>query len=162
MLSFGKSKRVVNIVIDDYIIRMVESNGNDLASIKHSAEKLLPQHTIENGKLIDELSFFDFLKDVVKEWRIKNRNIRFYAPHELIIMREIELAEKVKNSELKQYITMETGHTIHFPFKNPVFDLYDTSKVETESKVTVLAASEEEIMKYTELFADAKLTPVAV
>lgn len=162
MFSFGKSKRVVNIVIDDYIIRMVENNGKDFASIKNSAEKTLPANTIENGKIIDELKFFDFLKDVVQEWGIKNRQVRFYVPHELIIMREIDLPEKVKKSELKQYITLEIGNTIHFPFKNPVFDLYDTSKAENENKITVLAAPEEEIIKYTEIFADVKLEPIAV
>lgn len=162
MFSFGKSKRVVNIVIDDYVIRMVENNGKDIASVKQSAEKLLPDRTIENGKIVDELLFFQFMKDVVNEWGIKNRDVRFYVPDELIIMREIQLTEKVKKEELRQYITMEIGHTIHFPFKNPVFDLYDTSKLEKENKVTIFAASEEEIIKYTEIFADSKLNPVAV
>src|SRR5699024_1447507 len=108
------------------------------------------------------LKFFEFMKDAVDEWGIKNRRVRFYAPQEQVIMREIELTEEVKEDELKQYITMEIGHTIHFPFKNPVFDLYDTKKAESENKVTVLAAPEEELIKYTEIFDDVTLEPVAV
>src|SRR5690625_3447760 len=162
MISFGKSKRTANLVIDDYVIRMVENNGKDLTSIKIIKEKPIPLNTIENGKIVDELAFFDFMKEVVQAWGIKKRNVRFYVPHTLVIMREIELPEEVKQDEIKQYITMEIGNTIHFPFENPVFDVYEIPQTEQVDKVTVLAAPEEEIIKYTEIFADVKLTPVAV
>lgn len=162
MFSFGKSKRIVSIVIDDYMIRMVENNGKDLSSLKNTAEKLLPQNIIENGKIADDLAFFEFMKETVEEWNIKKCKVRFYVPNELVIMRDIELNEDVKKDELEQYITMEIGHTIHFPFNNPVFDLYDVSKAESENKVTVLAAPEEEIIKYIEIFVDVNLTPVVV
>src|SRR5690554_1617102 len=125
MFSFGKAKRVVNIVMEDYVIRMVENNGKDFASIKITAEKPLPTNTIQNGKIVDELKFYEFMKEVVQEWGIKNRHVRFYVPHELIIMREIEIPKDVPTNEVKQYITMEIGNTIHFPFNNPVFDIYE-------------------------------------
>src|SRR5690625_1303361 len=162
MFSFGRSKRVANIVIDDYVIRMVENNGKDFTSIKNLAEKALPLGTIENGKIVDELQFFDFLKEVVQEWGIKYYHVRFYVPHALIIMREIEIPDDVNRKEIKQYITMEIGNTIHFPFTNPVFDLYQSPQAHMQNKVTVLAAPEEEIIKYTEIFEDAKLKPKAV
>ena len=162
MFSFVKSKRVANIVMEDYVIRMVENNGKDFASIKITAEKPLPTNTIQNGKIVDELKFYEFMKEVVQEWGIKNRHVRFYVPHPLIIMREIDIPENVNKHEIKQYITMEIGNTIHFPFKNPVFDLYDVPHENDVNKVTVLAAPEEEIIKYTQSFDDVKLKPVAV
>ncbi|HLS20586.1 MAG TPA: pilus assembly protein PilM [Bacillota bacterium] len=162
MFSFGNSKRVANIVIDDYVLRMVENNGKDLTSIKIVAEEALPRQVIEQGKIVDELAFYDFMKDIVHKWGIKRRKVRFYAPQALVIMRDIELPENVNQKEIKQYITMEVGHTIHFPFKNPVFDVYNVPKTEKVAKVTVLAAPEEEIIKYTEIFADVNLQPIAV
>lgn len=162
MLSFGQSKRVANLVIDDYVIRLVENNGKGLASIKIAAEKVLPQGMIQNGKIIDELQFYEFMKEVVQAWGIKNRSVRFYVPHALIIMRDIELPEKMTKDEIRQYITMEIGNTIHFPFKNPVFDLLNAPETESVDKVTVLAAPEEEMMKYTEILADVKLKPTVV
>lgn len=162
MFSFGRSKRVVNIVIDNYMIRMIENDGQDITSVKQSAEKLLPDNIIENGKVVDEIAFFEFMKDVVDEWGIKNRDVRFYVPDELVIMREVQLTEEVAKEEIKQYITMEIGHTIHFPFKDPVFDLYDMRHFEEENKLTIFAAPEDEIVKYTEIFADVNLNPVAV
>lgn len=162
MFSFGKSKRIVNIVIDDYIIRMVENNGKDLSSINISAEKLLPEQTVQNGKLIDDMGFFEFMKELVDEWGLKKRHVRFYVPHELVIMRELELTEDVVENELKQYITMEIGHSIHFPFNDPVFDIYDTRKLADEKKVTVLAAPEDEVLKYINVFHDCDLRAEAV
>lgn len=162
MFSFGKAKRIVNIVIDDYMIRMVENNGKDLSSINISAEKLLPEQTVQNGKLIDDMGFFEFMKELVDEWDLKKRHVRFYVPHELVIMRELDLTEDVVENELKQYITMEIGHTIHFPFNDPVFDIYDTRKLADEKKVTVLAAPEEEIIKYVNVFHDVHLTAESV
>ena len=162
MLSFGKSKRVANIVIEDYVIRMVENNGKDLASIKTTAEKALPNNTIQHGKIIDELRFYEFMKEVIQEWGIQKRNVRFYVPHALIIMKQFDIPEHVNKQEIKQYITMEIGNTIHFPFKNPVFDLYETAHTLAGNKVTVFAAPEDEIIKYTEVFDDVHITPVAV
>ena len=63
MFSFGKSKRVANIVMEDYVIRMVENNGKDFVSIKITAEKPLPTNTIQNGKIVDELKFYEFMKE---------------------------------------------------------------------------------------------------
>lgn len=162
MFSFGKSKRVVNIVLDDNVIRIIENDGNDLSSIKITTEKLLPEKMIENGRIVDEILFFEFLKDIVRELGLKGRQVRFNVPHELIILRELDIPKDIQAGDLKSYITMEIGHTIHFPFKSPVFDIYNMSKVETKNKVTVIAAPEEEIMKYTTIFEDVKLVPVAI
>lgn len=159
MFSFGKSKRVINLVTNDYVIRACESSANE-ETIRQVYEKPLPPHLIEQGKIIDDIGFYEFMQEIVQEWGIKNRNIRFYAPDALVIMREIDIPENIADDEIKGYITMEIGNSIHFPFNNPVFDLYDTKK--QAGKVTVLAAPEEEIIKYTEVFADAKLHPVAV
>lgn len=162
MLSFGKAKRVVNLVIEDYVIRMVENNGKDLASIKFLAEKTIPTGLVQDGKVIDDEAFYEFMKEIVVEWGIKGESVRFYVPHSMVIMRDINITEYVIPSEIKQYITMEIGHTIHFPFSNPIFDVYSVQGTEKVEKVTVLAASEEEIRKYTTIFRDVKLKPIAV
>ena len=162
MFLFRKSNRVANITIDDYVIRMVENNGKDLESIQLIAEKELPHQLIVKGKIMDELAFYHFMKDVVLEWGIKHCGVRFYVPHELIIMRDVQLPEDVDTDQTRQYITMEIGNTIHFPFSNPVFDIYQSKELSSENKVTVLAAPEEEITKYVEIFDDVKLKPLTV
>lgn len=162
MLSFGGRNRVVNIAIEDYAIRMVENNGKDLSSIKTIQKKRIPQNIIKRGKIVDELAFFEFMKKVVSEWKIKNRKVRFYAPHDLVILRNVNIPEDVARHEIEQHITMEIGHTIHFPFTHPIFNLYDVPETPDVKEVTVIAASEEEIIKYVNVFDDVNLEPVAV
>src|SRR5690625_1723200 len=152
MLSFGGRNRVVNIAIEDYVIRMVENNGKDLSSIKTIQKKRIPQNIIKRGKIVDELAFFEFMKKVVSEWKIKNRKVRFYAPHDLVILRNVNIPEDVARHEIEQHITMEIGHTIHFPFTHPIFNLYDVPETPDVKEVTVIAASEEEIIKYVNVF----------
>lgn len=159
MFSFGKSKRTASIVFDDYVIRMVENNGKDLESLAITAEKPLPEHMIDNGRIVDEPAFFEFMKDVVQEWGIRNRSVRFFVPQSLIILREVEIPDDVERKNVKQYIEFEIGNTIHFPFKNPIFDVYEEGT--QSNKVTVLAAPEDELMKYTHTFSDVSLKPTA-
>lgn len=162
MISFGGSKKVINIVIDDYIMRIVENNGKDLSSISTLAEKLIPQRTIQNGRIVDELAFYEYMKEIVQELRIKRRLCRFYVPQEMIITRKVNISKNIKQNEMKQHITMEIGNSIHFPFKNPVFDVYNMPQENDENMVTIVAAPEDEIVKYTHVFSDANLKPVAV
>lgn len=160
MFSFGRSRRTANLVIDDYIIRMVENNGKDLNSLRIAAEKAVPDNIIENGRIVDEPAFYEFMKATVSEWGIKNRNVRFYAPQSLVILREIEVPDDVKTDGVKSYINIEIGNTIHFPFKNPIFDIFPRQN--ESNKVTVLAAPEDELLKYTAIFSDVSLHPTAI
>lgn len=157
MALFGSSSRTANIVFDDYIVRMIENNGKDLNSVRNIKEKYLPEKIIENGRIVDEPAFFNFMKNAVQEWGIKNRQARFFVPQSLVILREVEVPDDVKQEDIKGYIHLEVGNTIHFPFKNPIFDVLP--KQEGSNKVTVVAAPENELLKYTEILTDVSLKP---
>lgn len=163
MFSFGKSKKVINITLDDYIIRFIENNGKDLTSITTLAEKIIPQGTIQNGRIVDEMGFYEFMKEVVQEFRIKKCLCRFFVPQEMVIIRNLNIPNNVKQNEIKHYITMEIGNSIHFPFKDPVFDIYNIPQENDDVKsVTIIAAPEEEVIKYAQVFSDVDLKPIAV
>lgn len=166
---FRKQKKTVNIIIEDYIIRLLENAGQNISSVKRMAEKPLPLGLIENGKIIDEIVFFEFMKDVVKEFNIKNRQARFYVPNSLVIMRQVEIPAKLNDKDIRDYIYDEVGKSIHLPFKEPVFDIHylpngnnDSGDSQQEIRQgTLFAASEAEVRKYTDIFVDASLKPIA-
>lgn len=54
---FGKPNKIINIVIEDYVIRLVETNNSNISSIKVIHEKPIPSGLIENGKIMDEIGF---------------------------------------------------------------------------------------------------------
>lgn len=172
MFSFMKSKKIVNIVLDDYVIRMAESSSEELSTIKKIKEEPLPAGLIEYGKIIDEIQFYDFMKNIVSEWGIKNQQVRFYVPSSLVIMRPVEFPAHIKEESIKEYFMMEIGETIHLPFQNPIFDIHilsaekdnlteDSFLDEERKQGTLFAVPEDEIIKYTEIFADVSLKPIA-
>src|SRR5690554_6191566 len=172
MFSFMTSKKTVNLVIDDYVIRMVESSGGELSTIKNLKEEPLPAGLIEYGKIVDEIQFYDFMKNIVNEWKIKHRHVRFYVPNALVIMRPVEFPVHIEEEKIKEYFMIEIGESIHLPFQNPIFDIHSLSfeqdhttddefPKEEKRQGTLFAVPEDEIVKYTEIFADVSLKPIA-
>src|SRR5699024_225481 len=127
MALFKKSKRIVNIAIDDYVIRMVENSGQALSSIKLVKEEEIPDGLIEFGRIIDEVSFYDFMKQLVAKWGIKKRQVRFYVPNSLVIMRSIEIPSHVAEDKINEHFMMEIGENIHLPFRDPIIDIHALS-----------------------------------
>lgn len=169
MALFKKQNRIVNIAIDDYVIRMVENTGQALSSIKLVKEEEIPDGLIEFGRIVDEVNFYNFMKKLVGKWGIKKRQVRFYVPNSLVIMRNIEIPSHVLDHRINQHFEMEIGESIHLPFQNPIFDIYALSKLgeltttaEDETRQGVMfAVPEDEVNKFTEIFVDVSLTPIA-
>jgi len=165
---FGKSKKVINLVIEDYVIRILESARDSLSPITILKEKPLPFGLIVNGRIVDEIGFFDFMKELVKELGIKNRQVRFYVPNAMVIMREVEFPSDLKEREIREYFDYEIGENIQLPFKEPVFDVEYDLDDDDESfdssykrKGILYAVPREEMIKYTEILADASLKPIS-
>lgn len=171
MLSLVKSNKIVNLVFDDYVIRMIESSNERRATTKSFKEVSLPVGLIKSGKIIDEIHFYEFMKNLVQKWGIKHRQVRFYVPNSLVIMRPVEFPTDIKEENVKEYFMMEIGETIHLPFQQPIVDIHSPSfrKGHTSSnhfsdqekrQGILFAVPEDEIIKYTEIFIDVSLKPI--
>lgn len=170
MFLFSKSKRMVNIVLDDYVIRIAVSKGNNLESIKLLEEREVPLGLIEHGKIIDEMKFYEWMKELIREMGLRRHPVRFYVPNSLVIMRHVTIPEELIGEGLHEYFYTEIGKSIHLPFQEALFDVF-VPKVEGHKEVetneqqkrgVLFAAPEEEINKYMTIFADVSLRPEAV
>lgn len=167
MLSLKRSKKVINIVIEDYILRIIETNGHDISTVKLFEERIVPSGLIEHGKITDEIAFYEFMKELVKELGFKNRQVRFNVPNSIVIMRQVDLPTNLKGrKEINEYLEMEIGKSIHLPFQEPIFDFpdieVDMMEIHNEKKqLTLFAAPGGELRKYTEIFADVGLKPIS-
>ncbi|MCU9614020.1 pilus assembly protein PilM [Caldibacillus lycopersici] len=163
MLNLFSNKKIVNIVIDDYVIRMVDQPNGTVTQWKNLKEKLVPAGLLERGRIVDEIEFYHFIKDTVREWGIKKRNVRFYVPDSLVIMKKVTYPANLEETEIKGHFIMELGRTLYLPFENPIFDIYPipTTDGNEEREGLLFAVPEEEIKKYTEIFDDCGLTPIA-
>ncbi|MGX9135421.1 type IV pilus biogenesis protein PilM [Rummeliibacillus sp. JY-2-4R] len=156
-MLFGKKKRQVSLVYNDFVIKVLTSGLNDLAHAKVQTVPL-DEGIVVDGIIEDELVFFELLKDNVKKWGIKGQNVSFYVPESTVMMKSIEHPQElVDSNEIKQYVEMEIGRTIHLPFENPLIDLYDAQS--GDGKATIFATNADEVTKVVGLLTDAGLTP---
>lgn len=163
MLSLFSSKKFANMVIDDYVVRVIESNGQ-LENITHLKERPLPAGLIEDGKILDEIKLYDFMKSLVSDWKLRRYRLRFYVPESMVIMRQVEFPANLQGDALIDHFLFEFGQTIHLPFSDPVFDIHVHPHQQEEDKKRtgmLFAAPAEEVKKYTHLFEDVSLFPEA-
>lgn len=165
------NRKIINIVIDDYAIRMVNHAGGNLRNVTSLNEKAIPSGLIKHGRILDEIEFFNFMKETVREWGIKRRSVQFYVPDSLVIMKKVTFPANLKEDQIKRHLNLELGHTLYLPFDNPIFDVFPLPYEEPmETKETsgepvreglLFAVPQEEVQKYTEIFADSGLRPIA-
>jgi len=157
---FGLFKKNTNrfVVIDmnDYLIKAILMNGDRL---EDAAIFQAPLETgvFEGDLLIDELAFYDSMKQLIDEWGLKRTVARFFVPESTVMMKSFEHPKELQSSELKSFVEMELGRTIHLPYSLPLIDVYDFK--EGDEEATLFAAPSEEIVKLAGLFEDLSLHP---
>lgn len=157
---FSRKHRLVNIVINDHSVRYLELKQTNPPLPLKWGERMLPHGLISNGKINDADTLAMILEECIDEWKIRNRKIRFLIPESFVIIRNVPVPEEVKDDEIKGYLYLELGTSIHLPFDEPVFDTVVLSAENKKKEVLVFAAPEENVLEYTELFSNVKLNPL--
>ncbi|NLY80478.1 MAG: pilus assembly protein PilM, partial [Lysinibacillus sp.] len=117
----------------------------------------IPNHIIEESILKDEMALFEIFKEYASKWGGKNQSVRFIVPDSSILLKAFDHPNDVKSNQLREYVEMELGHSIHLPFENPLIDVFDPK--EGDGKAMMIAASSEEVNKYINLFLDIAMRP---
>lgn len=157
---FSIKKRIVNIIITDRCIRFLELKQAKPPVAAKWGERLLPNGIISNGKIQDYETLAMILEECMDEWKIRNRKVRFLIPESLVIIRKVMIPAEIKDDEMKGYLYLELGTSIHLPFEEPVFDTVVLSEENDKKEILLFAAPEEEVLEYSQLFSDVKLQPI--
>ncbi|WP_458412345.1 type IV pilus biogenesis protein PilM [Schinkia sp. CFF1] len=153
-------KRVANLVIKDHVIRYVEIRSSSPLSIRMQGERELPPGIIHEGNIIDKDSFIMILEECVEEWKIKGQDVRFIVPDSFIVIRTVEVPNDLNDDEIKGYLYLELGTSIHLPFEDPVFDLFVLGTTDNKKNILLFAAPEQIVLDYVEVLEEVKLKPV--
>ena len=92
---------------------------------------------------------------------MKKRKVRFIVPDEHIVVRHIEVPVDVREDELKSYLFLELGSTIHLPFEEPIFDSVPLGNSGQKQQVLLVAAPGNIVQSYIDLLEEVKLQPIA-
>ncbi|MBM7701358.1 type IV pilus biogenesis protein PilM [Metabacillus iocasae] len=147
-----------NLIIKDHVIRYVELKQTDPLIIGKQQERYLPSGLIENGQILDRQGLLFILEECVQEWGIKRSNVRIVLPDHLVILRPQTLPEKLEEDEIRSYLFMEIGSTIHLPFEDAIFDYVISSQHDEEVDIILFAAPEKLVVSYVDLLQEVTLT----
>jgi type IV pilus assembly protein PilM len=158
---FSTKNRIINLVLNDHSIRILELKQSTPPTAQKWSERFLPPGIIVDGKIVDIDSLANILEQCIEEWKIQRRSIRFIVPDPLVIIRKVSIPADIQDDEIKGYLYLELGSTIHLPFEEPVFDYHLLNNNGKTQDILLFAAPEQFVMEYAELFSSLKLDPVA-
>lgn len=151
-----KRKSHVSITLGDYVVRALVSKGPGIEQ-PEIYEIPLPKNMVQEGTIVDEMALFELIKNNVQQWGGKKQNVRFLVPDTSVLLKTFEHPSDVASKNLKEYVQMELGQSIHLPFKDPLLDVYDPK--EDDGQATLFAAPPEEVGKMIGLLLDNHLQP---
>lgn len=157
---FSRKGNVVNLVINDHAIRYLELKQVKPPIASKWGERLLPNGIINNGKILDFESLTSILEECIHDWKLRNRQIRFLIPESFVIIRKLSIPAEISDDEIKGYLYLELGSSIHLPFDEPVFDCIVLGEKEDKKELLLFAAQEENVMDYVDLFSHLNLKPI--
>ncbi|NYE07809.1 Tfp pilus assembly PilM family ATPase [Bacillus niacini] len=102
-----------------------------------------------------------YIEQCISDWKIAKRHVRFLVPDSFVVIRMVSLPIDLKEDEIKGYLYMEIGTSIHLPFEDPVFD-YTLMDSDTNNRQILLFAAPEDIVRENMgLFDEVRLKAVA-
>ncbi|MGD7021546.1 type IV pilus biogenesis protein PilM [Rossellomorea vietnamensis] len=158
---FGNNNRIANLVITDTAIRYADLKMGSPLVVQNYGEKLLPQGVITDGKIIEYDTLAMILEECIYDWGIKKRQVRFIVPSTSIIVKRVLVPGDIAEDELKGYLFMEIGTSIHLPFEDPLFDVVKLGDKDDKQEILLVASPEEVIHSYRDILDEVKLKPVA-
>jgi type IV pilus assembly protein PilM len=158
---FTPKNRMINLVINDHSIRFVELKQTNPPIAQRWRERFLPPGIISDGKISDMDALANIMDECIEEWKIHRRSVRFLVPDSLVIIRKVSIPAEIQEDEIKGYLYLEFGSSIHLPFEDPVFDISPLAENGNTKEILLFAAPEKYVMEYADLFSSLKLIPKA-
>ncbi|MBS4173706.1 pilus assembly protein PilM [Bacillus sp. FJAT-49736] len=161
MAFWQREQKTLNLAFSDHVIRYVELKTRSPLVVQQYGERFLNSGVIKDGHILDKELLRLILEDIVEESGMRRKPVRFIVPDSLIAIRKQIIPSDIKEDELKGYLFLEIGTTIHLPFENPLFDVYPLPQ-EGEKREVLLVATEESVVEsYKTILEEAKLKPKA-
>ena len=158
---FSGKNRIVNLIFKDYVIRYVELKQMDPPIVQAYGERYLPPGIIKEGKILDYETLQMIVEQCVEEWDLSKKQVRFLVPDPFVVIRKMKIPGEVKDDEIEGYLYLELGTSIHLPFEDPIFDTVSLEGNSETKEILLFAASEDQVLQYSDLLESKKLKPLA-
>lgn len=155
---FRSRQHRVHFTITDHYIRLLESDKkNTFLSYR---QKCLQEGVIVEGQIRDMEVFGMILDEMVEEYKLKGSKITMSIPDPFTIIKKVLVPAEIARDELKGYLYMQLGESIHLPFKDPIFEAVFLEEKAGQNEILLIATKESVIKNYTDIFEECSLKPV--
>ena len=151
----------------------IRVNGQSVRVTKF-ADIELPDGTMNDGRIQDELLLRHTLQKLVNEHKWESKFVHFAIPSQSVMVRLIKLPD-VNEKELKKIIDFEISHNIHLPFEDPYYDFIklqsnsenneltaNSAQDEKTCDVMLVAAPQELLQQYIAIIGDLNFTLLSI
>ncbi|WP_181349726.1 type IV pilus biogenesis protein PilM [Thalassobacillus sp. CUG 92003] len=156
MFTFTPARDRVNLVVKDHTIRYIQAKPGSTEVITFGEKHLAP-NIVENGKIIDGLAFQSVLAELATEKEWKAKPLYFCVSDSAMVIRPFTVPRDIKEDEIKGYLFMQLGESLHLPFDTPVFDYSIITAGPSGYKLLLFAYPEKEIQQYRTAFEEERL-----
>lgn len=156
---FGlKKKSHISIEITDYVVRVLRKTEKE-DDVWEVVEIPLELGVVTDSTIVDEMSFYELLKENIGKIGGRRQKARIFVPDTSVLLKTFEHPNEVKNNDLKGYVQMELGRTIHLPFQDALVDVHDPNP--NDGHAVLFAVPPEEVGKVVGILQDVNLEPEA-
>ncbi|MGE8078443.1 type IV pilus biogenesis protein PilM [Peribacillus loiseleuriae] len=156
-MSLLNRQHRVHLSIKDRYIRFVESGKK--RKLLAYGQKSLPDGVVVEGQIKDRETLELIMEEMVEQWKLKGKKVSFCVPDSTVVVRKIQVTNEVPDHELKGYLYMELGQSIHLPFEDPILEAIPLGEVTGNREVLLFASRETVLNEFTELLKGASLKP---
>ncbi|PEL13435.1 type IV pilus biogenesis protein PilM [Bacillus sp. AFS017336] len=160
-LRLSKQSSSVGIEIKEHVIRFVELQSKNPLVVKQMGERLIPEGLIENGEISDLTQFKLIIEDCIDTWKLKKKKITFSVSDELVVVKKITTPIDLHPEELRGYLYLELGESIHLPFEDPSIDYVILKETNEGRELLLIATPEQTVLAISSIFEEAKVDPIA-
>ena len=164
-MVFGKKKDVIGLDIGSSSIKLVElsesSRGYKLA---HCAMAPIPPEAIVDGSLMDSVVIVDTIRELIKSFKIKTKEVVTSISGHSVIVKKISLPVMTED-ELAESIQWEAERYIPFDASDVNIDFQILGANEENGElmdVLLVAAKKDIINDYLSVLLEAGLNPVII
>ena len=164
LFSFGKAKSIVGLDIGGSSVKAVEcavkSKGIEL--VKVGVAKLPPEAIVQ-GAFLNSAAVVSAIQEAIANAGIKTKHVATAVSGHSVIVKKISLPA-MSREELDESIRWEAEQYIPFDINevNLDFQIVEGSEADGQMDVLLVAAKKDLIDDYTQVIADAGLTPSVI
>ncbi len=161
LMKLFQSKKTMrtSILIKDHVIRFVHAKRPSMTDIISFGERYLPPGIIKGGQIIDPETFQTILEECIEDWELQKQAVQFCVPDAFVVIRNVFIPNDIEDNNIRKYLNIEIGESIHLPFEESLFDYELVEETEEKKEIILIASPEKVVMSIHQLLEEVKLEP---